>query len=151
MPGATPGILTAAHALPRREASNRKLTAAIRDCPHRAAGLASDGEAVARQRTDKPVAKAPRPVHPDRRRFEDYLRFTADPAAPFDNNASQREIRMYEPRIKVSGSMRQMRGAEEFCPIRSYPQTTKKHGIDWLGALTDAMGAIPWMPAATVA
>ena len=39
-----------------------------------------------------------------------------------------------------------MRGAEEFCRIRSYLQTTTKHGIDWLAALTDALHGIPWMP-----
>lgn len=79
-------------------------------------------------------------------RFEDYLKFTTDEAVPFDNNASEREIRMCKLRIKVSGSMRSMRGAEEFCRIRSYLQTTKKHGIDWLDALTDALRGIPWMP-----
>jgi transposase len=79
-------------------------------------------------------------------RFEDYLRFTTDPAVPFDNNASEREIRMCKLRIKVSGSMRSTRGAEEFCRIRSYLQTTRKHGIGWLDALTDAMRGIPWMP-----
>lgn len=79
-------------------------------------------------------------------RFEDYLRFTTDPAVPFDNNASEREIRMCKLRIKVSGSMRSMRGAEEFTRIRSYLQTTKKHGIDWLQALTDVLRGIPWMP-----
>jgi transposase len=79
-------------------------------------------------------------------RFEDYLKFTTDPAVPFDNNASEREIRMCKLRIKVSGSMRSMRGATEFCRIRSYLQTTKKHGIDWFEALTDAFCGIPWMP-----
>jgi len=84
-------------------------------------------------------------------RFEDYLRFTTDPAVPFDNNASEREIRMCKLRIKVSGSMRSMRGAEEFCRIRSYLQTTKKHGTGWLEALTDALSGIPWMPETTTA
>ena len=84
-------------------------------------------------------------------RFEDHLRFTTDPAVPFDNNASEREIRMCKLRIKASGSMRSMRGAEEFARIRSYLQTTKKHGIDWLEALTDALRGIPWMPDAATA
>jgi transposase len=79
-------------------------------------------------------------------RIADYLRFATDPRVPFDNNASEREIRMCKVRIKVSGSMRSMRGAREFCRIRSYLQTTKKHGIGWLDALTDAMRGIPWMP-----
>jgi transposase len=82
-------------------------------------------------------------------RLADYLRFLTDPQVPFDNNASEREIRMCKLRIKVSGSMRSMRGAEEFCRIRSYLQTTAKHGIDWLNALTDAMRGIPWMPQPT--
>ena len=50
------------------------------------------------------------------------------------------------PRIKVSGSMRSLCGAEEFCRIRSYLQTTTKRGIDWLAALADALNGIPWMP-----
>lgn len=79
-------------------------------------------------------------------RFEDYLRFMDDPAVDFDNNEAEREIRMCKLRIKVSGSMRSVRGAAEFCLIRSYLQTTKKHGIGWLEALTDAMRGIPWMP-----
>ena len=85
------------------------------------------------------------------RRLKDYLRFVQDPAVPFDNNASEREIRMCKLRIKVSGSMRSMRGAEEFCLIRSYLQTTKKHGVNWLEALTDAMRGIPWTPATAAA
>lgn len=81
-----------------------------------------------------------------RDRFKDYLRFTTDPRVAFDNNAAEREIRMCKLRIKVSGSMRSQRGAEEFCRIRSYLQTTKKHGTNWLTALNDAMQGIPWMP-----
>lgn len=69
-----------------------------------------------------------------------------DPRIPFDNNASEREIRMCKLRIKVSGSMRSQRGAAEFCRIRSYLQTTQKNGIGWLTALTDAMRGIPWTP-----
>ena len=71
----------------------------------------------------------------------------ANPAVPFDNNGSEREIRMCKLRIMVSGSMHSTRGAEEFCQIRSDVQTTKKHAIGWLDALTDAMRGIPWMPA----
>ena len=81
-----------------------------------------------------------------RERHRDYLRFATDPAVPFDNNGAEREIRMCKLRIKVSGSMRSTRGAAEFCRIRSYLQTTKKHGIGWLDALTDAMHGIPWTP-----
>lgn len=133
-----------------------------------AAGLAPDRAAVAWQRIalrsaaeigrgatagreNKLVAKHHALFTRIGQRFEDYLRFVADPAVPFDNNASEREIRMCKLRIKVSGSMRSTRGAEEFCRIRSYLQTAKKHGIDWLDALTDAMRGIPWMPDTTAA
>jgi transposase len=85
------------------------------------------------------------------RRVEDYLRFVQDPRVPFDNNASEREIRMCKLRIKVSGSMRSLHGAAEFCRIRSYLQTVNKNGIGWLQALTDAMQGIPWMPTTTTA
>jgi transposase len=133
-----------------------------------AAGLTPDGAAVAWQRIalrsaaeigrtatagreNKLVAKHHALFTRIEKRIEDCLRFTADPAVPFDNNASEREIRMCKLRIKVSGSMRSMRGAEEFCRIRSYLQTARKHDIDWLDALTDAMRGIPWMPTTTAA
>lgn len=53
---------------------------------------------------------------------------------------------MCKLRIKVSGCMRSMRGAREFCLIRSYLRTASKYGICWLDALADAMRGIPWMP-----
>jgi transposase len=83
-----------------------------------------------------------------RKREDDYLRFTTDPRAPFDNNAAEREIRMGKLRIKVSGCMRSMAGAENFCAIRSYLSTAKKHGIGILDALTQAATGTAWIPAA---
>ena len=115
------------------------------------ASAAQIGKAATSGRENKLVAKHNALFTRIETRIEDYLRFLADPQIPFDNNASEREIRMCKLRIKVSGSMRSMRGAEEFCRIRSYLQTTKKHGIDWLDALTDAMRGIPWMPETTTA
>jgi len=79
-------------------------------------------------------------------REDDYLRFTTDPLVPFDNNAAEREIRMSKLRIKVSGCMRSMTGAEAFCAIRSYLSTAAKHDIRWLDALTRAAAGNPWIP-----
>jgi len=79
-------------------------------------------------------------------REDDYLRFTADPLAPFDNNAAEREIRMSKLRIKVSGCMRSMAGAEAFCAIRSYLSTAAKHDIGKLDALTRAASGTAWTP-----
>ena len=82
-------------------------------------------------------------------REQDYLRFTADPLAPFDNNAAEREVRMGKLRIKVSGCMRSMAGAEMFCAIRSYLSTAAEHGIGKLDALTRAASGTPWVPETT--
>jgi hypothetical protein len=82
-----------------------------------------------------------------RQRQDDYLRFTTDPRVPFDNNAAEREIRMGKLRIKVSGCMRSMTGAQHFCAIRSYLSTAAKHHIGMLDALTQAASGTPWIPA----
>lgn len=82
-------------------------------------------------------------------RQADYLRFTADPHVPFDNNAAEREVRMGKLRIKVSGCMRSMAGAEVFCAIRSYLSTAAKHGVGKLDALTQAANGTAWTPETT--
>jgi transposase len=82
-----------------------------------------------------------------RRRQDDYLRFTTDPRVPFDNNPAEREIRMTKLRIKVSGCMRSMTGAQAFCAIRSYLSTAAKHGIGTLDAITSAASGTAWIPA----
>lgn len=83
------------------------------------------------------------------RRIVDYLRFASDPNVPWDNNAAEREIRMAKLRVKVSGGMRTLTGAEHFATLRSYIATTTKHGITTLDALTRLTSGNPWMPATT--
>lgn len=53
---------------------------------------------------------------------------------------------MSKLRIKVSGCMRSMTGAETFCAIRSYLATASRHGISWLDALILAAQGKPWNP-----
>jgi hypothetical protein len=84
-----------------------------------------------------------------RDRRDDYLRFVTDPAVPFDNNSSERTIRMPKLRVKVSGSMRTMTGAEHFAAIRSYIATAARQGIDTLDALIQAATGNPWTPTPT--
>jgi transposase len=81
-----------------------------------------------------------------RDRADDYLRFARDLRVPFDNNQAEQVIRMTKLRIKVSGCMRSMSGAEAFCAIRSYLATAARHGIGALDALTRAAQADPWIP-----
>lgn len=67
------------------------------------------------------------------------------------NNEAERVIRMAKLRIKVSGCMRSMTGARDFCAIRSCLATATRHGISRLDALIMAAEGNPWMPtAATV-
>jgi transposase len=79
-------------------------------------------------------------------READYLRFARDLRVPFSNNAAEQAIRMSKLRIKVSGCMRSMAGAEEFCAIRSCLATAARHGIPALDALTAAFQGRPWIP-----
>ena len=84
-----------------------------------------------------------------RNRARDYLRFAADLRVPPDNNEAEQVIRMCKLRIKVSGCMRSMHGAEVFCAIRSYLATATRHGIGWLDALTRAVQGHPRVPGTT--
>ena len=79
-------------------------------------------------------------------RADDYLRYARDLRVPFTNNAAEQAIRMSKLRIKISGCMRSMTGAEEFCAIRSYLATAARHGITGLDALTRAFQGRPWIP-----
>jgi transposase len=79
-------------------------------------------------------------------READYLRFAYELRVPFDNNEAERIIRMSKLRIKVSGCIRSMKGAEAFCAIRSYLATAARHGIGWLDALTRAASGNAWIP-----
>jgi transposase len=79
-------------------------------------------------------------------READYLRFARDLRIPFTNNPAEQAIRMSKLRIKISGCMRSMAGAEEFCAIRSYLATAAHHGVGALDALTTAFQGDPWIP-----
>jgi transposase len=81
-------------------------------------------------------------------KHDDHLRFTIDARVPFDNNAAEREIRMIKIRQKVSGCLRTLIGARQFCAIRSYLATTAKHGLGLLDALTRLTNRNPWLPSA---
>jgi transposase len=83
-----------------------------------------------------------------RDRRDDYLRFTADWRIPADNNGSERDIRMAKLKQKVSGCLRTLTGAGQFCAIRSYISTAAKHGLQSFDALVMLTEGRPWMPAA---
>ncbi len=81
-------------------------------------------------------------------RQDDYLLFTRDFRVPAGNNGSERDIRMVKLRQKVSGCLRTLTGARQFCAIRSYLSTAAKHGMSFFAALVMLTEGRPWMPAA---
>jgi transposase len=80
-------------------------------------------------------------------RQDDYLRFTTDCRVPPDNNGSERDIRMIKLRQKVSGCLRTLTGAQQFCAIRSYLSTAAKHGRNFFDTLVMLAEGRPWLPA----
>jgi transposase len=80
-------------------------------------------------------------------RQDDYLRFTRDWRIPPDNNGSERDIRMIKLRQKVSGCLRSLTGAKQFCTIRSYLSTAAKHGKHFFEVLVMLAEGHTWTPA----
>ncbi len=81
-----------------------------------------------------------------RDRQDDYLRFTQDWQAPPDNNGCERDIRMTKLKQKVSGCLRTLTGARQFCAIRSYLSTAAKHDLGFFNALVMLTEGQPWIP-----
>jgi len=79
---------------------------------------------------------------------EDVLRFAEDFAVPFDNNLSERDIRMVKLQQKISGCWRTREGADAFLALRSYISTARKQGQGVLAVLGDVVQGEPWLPAA---
>jgi transposase len=58
-----------------------------------------------------------------------------DSAIPFDNNGSERDLRMVKLQQKISGGFRTADGARSFCRVRSYLSTAWKQGHSLLYSL----------------
>jgi hypothetical protein len=133
------------------EANARDLAAvdpsalAVQVTRYRSAALIDASQAKARK------GKLMRKHHALARRLldrqADYLRFTTDFRIPADNNGSERDIRMAKLKQKVSGCLRTMTGARQFCAIRSYLSTAAKHHLTFFDALVMLTEGQPWMPA----
>jgi len=77
------------------------------------------------------------------RRRDEVLRFMADTSVPFDNNGSERDLRMIKLQQKISGCFRTPDGARNFCRVRSYLSTARKQGHSLLSSLERAFNSKP--------
>jgi transposase len=64
------------------------------------------------------------------------------------NNGCERDIRMTKLKQKISGCLRTLTGARQFCAIRSYLSTAAKHGLSFLDVLVMLTENRPWIPSA---
>lgn len=72
---------------------------------------------------------------------ESILTFLYNADTPPDNNGSERAIRNFKVKQKVSGQFKS--GQEIFCIIRSVMDTCKKNGLDIMDSLIDIANFVP--------
>ncbi len=70
-----------------------------------------------------------------------------DFTVPFDNNQSERDLRMLKVKQKVSGCFRTDRGAAEFCRLRGYVSTMKKQGRGVMEVIKSVFAGTSILPA----
>lgn len=83
-----------------------------------------------------------------RDRQDDVLRFCSDTRVWPTNNISERDLRPHKTQQKVSGRLTSADITRHRLDIRSYIATARKHGMNVMSVLYDAMAGTPWTPPA---
>jgi hypothetical protein len=132
----------------------------IREGDNSETGLASELDNDFLNRYDAPIAKGEEAVRgsPKQKsvgltdanllnRFiknkTEVLRFMTDFAVPFDNNGSERDLRMLKLQQKIAGCFRTSEGVTTFCRVRSYLSSARKQGKSLLAAIERALNGKP--------
>lgn len=81
-----------------------------------------------------------------RDRQDDVVRFTTDTRIWPTNNISERDLRPTKTQQKISGRLTSEDTTQDRLDIRSYIDTARKHGINVMTALRNALSGAPWTP-----
>jgi hypothetical protein len=81
-----------------------------------------------------------------RDRADDVLRFCDDTRIWPTNNISERDLRPTKTQQKISGRLTSEDVTQDRLDIRSYIDTARKHGINVMTALRQAITGDPWRP-----
>jgi len=79
-------------------------------------------------------------------RDDDVLRFCADTRVWPTNNISERDLRPTKTQQKISGRLTSDEVTQDRLDIRSYIDTARKHGLNVLTVLHQAITGNPWQP-----
>jgi transposase len=82
-----------------------------------------------------------------RDREADVLRFVDDLRIPPTNNQAERDLRPAKTQQKISGRLQSETVTSYRYRIASYLSTARKHSINTMNALRDALRGQPWIPA----
>ncbi len=74
------------------------------------------------------------------------LAFMYDFSVPFDNNQSERDLRMAKLKQKISGTFRKPDNLAVFARIRSYIATARKNGVKAIDAMRRVFEGVPFVP-----
>ena len=77
---------------------------------------------------------------------KEVLAFLYDFRVPFDNNLAERDLRMVKGQQKISGTFRSKNGGSDFCRIRSYISTVRKHALNVIDAIHSVFAGAPLLP-----